>query len=141
MKQKNIYKTTKKITISGSAGYDLADKCDLPFVQEVYATSLLIKQNMPDLNVAIELGGEDAKVIFFDNGIDERMNGSCVAGTGSFIDQMSILLNMSNEELDKASLRANRWFLLVVFDEKMTKKILVNLYNTYNIYKKRYKIA
>ena len=63
---------------------------------------------MPDVNVAIELGGEDAKVIFFDNGIDERMNGSCAGGTGSFIDQMTILLNMSNEELDKASLRANR---------------------------------
>lgn len=97
-----------KIAISGSAGLGLAEKCNLPFVQEVYATSLIMKKNMPDVNVAIELGGEDAKVIFFDNGIDERMNGSCAGGTGAFIDQMAILLNMTNEELDKASLQANK---------------------------------
>ena len=97
-----------QITISGSAGLGLAEKCDLPFVQEVYATSLIMKKNMPDVNVAIELGGEDAKVIFFDNGIDERMNGSCAGGTGAFIDQMAILLNMTNEQLDKASLEAKK---------------------------------
>ena len=97
-----------KIAISGSAGLGLAEKSSLPFVQEVYATSQLVKRQLSDVTTVIELGGEDAKVIFFDQGIDERMNGSCAGGTGAFIDQMAILLDMTNEELDQASLQAQK---------------------------------
>ena len=95
--------------ISGSAGMGVAEAAGLPFVQEVYAAGEVIKRLEPDTSVVIELGGEDAKVIFFDNGgADERMNGSCAGGTGAFIDQMAILLNMSLDEMDEASLQAKR---------------------------------
>lgn len=68
--------------ISGSAGLGLAQGAGIPFVQEVFATGEVVKQLEPDTSVVIELGGEDAKIIFFDGGIDERMNGSCAGGTG-----------------------------------------------------------
>ncbi|MGN1227612.1 MAG: BadF/BadG/BcrA/BcrD ATPase family protein, partial [Christensenellales bacterium] len=95
-----------RVAISGSAGLGLANAINLPFVQEVFATSELVKALGDDINVVIELGGEDAKVIFFENGIDERMNGSCAGGTGAFIDQMAVLMDVSNEELDELSLRS-----------------------------------
>ncbi len=96
------------VSISGSAGLGLAQQADLPFVQEVYATAETVRSLAPDTGVVIELGGEDAKVIFFTGGLDERMNGSCAGGTGAFIDQMAVLLNMSVEELDQASLSHKR---------------------------------
>ncbi|MBO4898475.1 MAG: 2-hydroxyacyl-CoA dehydratase [Clostridia bacterium] len=92
--------------ISGSGGMGLAEAAGIPFVQEVYATGEFISRTAPDTKVVIELGGEDAKVIFFDGGIDERMNGTCAGGTGAFIDQMAVLLNMSADEMDKESLKA-----------------------------------
>ena len=94
--------------ISGSAGLGLAEAAGLPFVQEVFATAEVVREKEPDASCVIELGGEDAKIIFFDNGIDERMNGSCAGGTGAFIDQMATLLNVSVDELDKLSLSAER---------------------------------
>lgn len=94
--------------ISGSAGLGMAEASGVPFVQEVYATSEAIRRYEPDTSVVIELGGEDAKVIFFDHGLDERMNGSCAGGTGAFIDQMAVLLNMTVEEMDTASLAHKR---------------------------------
>lgn len=96
------------VAISGSAGLGMAQATDLPFVQEVYATGEVIKKREPDASVVIELGGEDAKVIFFSGGVDERMNGTCAGGTGAFIDQMAILLDMTVDEMDKASLLAER---------------------------------
>ena len=66
--------------ISGSAGLGLAEAAHLPFVQEVYATGEVVRVLEPDTSVVIELGGEDAKVIFFQGGTDERMNGTCAAG-------------------------------------------------------------
>jgi len=96
------------VAISGSAGLGVAQAADLPFVQEVYATGEVIKKLLPDTSVVIELGGEDAKVIFFDGGIDERMNGSCAGGTGAFIDQMAVLLNMDVNEMDEISLKHTR---------------------------------
>lgn len=96
--------------ISGSAGLGMAQAADIPFVQEVYATGETVKKMQPDTSVVIELGGEDAKVIFFDGFMDERMNGSCAGGTGAFIDQMAILLNMTVDELDAASLCATRLY-------------------------------
>ena len=79
--------------ISGSAGLGLAEGAGVPFVQEVFATGEVVRRLEPDASAVIELGGEDAKIIFFDGGIDERMNGSCAGGTGAFIDQMATLLN------------------------------------------------
>ena len=95
-----------RITVSGSAGMGLADAAGLAFIQEVYATGEMVHRYAPDTGVVIELGGEDAKVIFFDGGIDERMNGSCAGGTGAFIDQMAVLLDTTVDEMDKMSLEA-----------------------------------
>lgn len=92
------------VAISGSAGLGLAQNMGIPFVQEVFATSEIVKTVEPDVSCVIELGGEDAKIIFFDGGCDERMNGSCAGGTGAFIDQMAVLLNVTVEELDRLSL-------------------------------------
>ena len=92
------------VSISGSAGMGLANAVGLPFVQEVFAAGEVVEKLAPDTKVVIEIGGEDAKVIFFNNGVDERMNGSCAGGTGAFIDQMAVLLNMTVDEMDTASL-------------------------------------
>ncbi|MBE6540944.1 MAG: 2-hydroxyglutaryl-CoA dehydratase [Ruminococcaceae bacterium] len=92
------------VAVSGSAGLGLAEAAEIPFVQEVWATSEVIKKMDPDTSVVIELGGEDAKIIFFDGGTDERMNGTCAGGTGAFIDQMASLLDVSPDELDVLAL-------------------------------------
>ena len=91
--------------ISGSAGLGIANAAGVPFVQEVYATGEVIKRIAPDTSAIIELGGEDAKIIFFEGGTDERMNGSCAGGTGAFIDQMATLLDMTPDEMDEISLQ------------------------------------
>jgi len=92
-------------TITGSAGLGVAKSSGLPFVQEVYATAAVVRRRIPDADAVIELGGEDAKIIFFGNSLEERMNGTCAGGTGAFIDQMATLLNVSVSELDELSLR------------------------------------
>ncbi|MCF0122151.1 MAG: 2-hydroxyacyl-CoA dehydratase [Lachnospiraceae bacterium] len=82
-----------KPVITGSGGLKLAKHLEIPFVQEVIAVSTALQHYAPQTDVAIELGGEDAKIIYFENGnIEQRMNGICAGGTGSFIDQMSSLL-------------------------------------------------
>ena len=78
--------------ITGSGGLTLAKHLEVPFTQEVVAVSTALQDYAPQCDVAIELGGEDAKIIYFTNGIDQRMNGICAGGTGSFIDQMAALL-------------------------------------------------
>ena len=98
------------LAISGSAGMGMADCAGLPFVQEVFATAETVKALEPDTDAVIELGGEDAKIIFFDGGLDERMNGSCAGGTGAFIDQMATLLDLSVEEMDRVSLEHTRLY-------------------------------
>ena len=99
-----------KIAISGSAGLGTARAAGLPFVQEVFATGEAVKMLEPDTSVVIELGGEDAKVLFLKGGTEERMNGSCAGGTGAFIDQMATLMNVTNEEMDELSLKAERLY-------------------------------
>ncbi|SDN63918.1 acyl-CoA dehydratase activase-related protein [Acetanaerobacterium elongatum] len=89
-----------EITISGSAGMGLAESCGIPFVQEVYATRIAANRLAPGTDVVIELGGEDAKILFLSGGMEVRMNGSCAGGTGAFIDQMATLLNVPLEEMD-----------------------------------------
>ncbi|MDF2590004.1 MAG: CoA-substrate-specific enzyme activase [Anaerocolumna sp.] len=78
--------------ITGSGGLTISKHLDIPFVQEVVSVSTSLQDFAPQTDVAIELGGEDAKIIYFTNGIDQRMNGICAGGTGSFIDQMATLL-------------------------------------------------
>lgn len=97
-----------KISITGSAGLGLAEASSLPFVQEVEGAFLAVKEFYPKTDVVIELGGEDAKIIFLTGGLEERMNGSCAGGTGAFIDQMSTLLDVTNATLDKMALKYNK---------------------------------
>ncbi len=94
-----------KLTITGSAGLGVASAAGIDFVQEVYATAAAVSTYVPDTDAVIELGGEDAKIIFFGGALEERMNGSCAGGTGAFIDQMATLMNLTVSELDELSLR------------------------------------
>lgn len=97
-----------QVAISGSAGLGLAEDAGIDFVQEVFATYKTVMEYEPDTDAVIELGGEDAKIIFLSGGLEERMNGSCAGGTGAFIDQMATLLNVTPEQLDQLSLRHER---------------------------------
>ena len=92
-----------QLTISGSAGMGISDTCSLPFVQEVYATRIATGRLLPQTDCIIELGGEDAKILFLTGGMEVRMNGSCAGGTGAFIDQMATLLDISLDEMDRLS--------------------------------------
>lgn len=93
-----------KLVITGSAGLGVAKQSGIDFVQEVYATAAAVTCYIPDTDAVIELGGEDAKIIFFGGALEERMNGSCAGGTGAFIDQMATLMNVTGDELDRLSL-------------------------------------
>ncbi|MBU9739003.1 2-hydroxyacyl-CoA dehydratase [Diplocloster agilis] len=88
--------------ITGSGGLTLAKHMEVPFVQEVIAVSTALQTEAPQTDVAIELGGEDAKIIYFEGGnIEQRMNGICAGGTGSFIDQMASLLQTDASGLNE----------------------------------------
>ncbi len=89
------------VALSGSAGMGVAADCGIQFVQEVFATRVAANTFIPGTDVVIELGGEDAKILFLTNGLEVRMNGTCAGGTGAFIDQMATLLNVPLEELDE----------------------------------------
>ncbi len=89
--------------ITGSGAISLAKALGITFVQEVVATSGALEKNYPQTDVAIELGGEDAKIIYFKGGLDERMNGVCAGGTGAFIDQMAALLQTDAKGLNDAA--------------------------------------
>ncbi len=97
-----------RVSITGSAGLGLAERAHISFVQEVQAAFTAIRKYYPDADAAVELGGEDAKIIFITGGTEQRMNGSCAGGTGAFIDQMATLLNITVDEMDKLSLRAEK---------------------------------
>jgi predicted CoA-substrate-specific enzyme activase len=92
-----------KLAITGSAGLGLSKDAGCEFVQEVFATRISVETFLDNIDAVIELGGEDAKILFLTGGTEERMNGSCAGGTGAFIDQMASLLNVSLEELDTLS--------------------------------------
>lgn len=94
--------------ITGSAGLGLSQRSGVAFVQEVQAAFTAIRNYYPDADAAVELGGEDAKIIFVTGGTEQRMNGSCAGGTGAFIDQMATLLNVTVPEMDELSLKAER---------------------------------
>jgi len=81
------------VIITGSGGLSLSTLLDIPFEQEVIACSKAVETYIPETDVAIELGGEDAKITFYGSAVEQRMNGTCAGGTGAFIDQMAVLLN------------------------------------------------
>ncbi|MBQ7984190.1 MAG: 2-hydroxyacyl-CoA dehydratase [Bacteroidales bacterium] len=92
-----------KMTLSGSAAMGLAERCSLPFIQEVVALNNFASNIQDNLHTIIDIGGEDAKIIFLEKDAlpDMRMNGNCAGGTGAFIDQMAAILNMTIAEMDE----------------------------------------
>ena len=106
--QKKFPEAQFRVCITGSAGLGLAQSAGIAFVQEVHAAFLAVKADYPNADVMIELGGEDAKMIFLTGGVEQRMNGSCAGGTGAFIDQMASLLGISADAMDELSLKAEK---------------------------------
>ena len=98
------------LALSGSAGMGLAEDAAIPFVQEVYATNLSVKAFIPGTDTVIELGGEDAKILFLSGGMEVRMNGTCAGGTGAFIDQMAALMNVEADQLESLSQKHERTY-------------------------------
>ncbi len=102
-----LYDTFKDIQttvfITGSGGLSLSTVLGIPVEQEVIACSTAVEALIPDTDVAIELGGEDAKITFYGATIEQRMNGTCAGGTGAFIDQMAVLLNTDAQGLNEAA--------------------------------------
>ena len=98
------------LCVSGSAGMGLAEDLGIPFVQEVYATRTAVVKYVPGTDVVIELGGEDAKILFLSGSMEVRMNGSCAGGTGAFIDQMATLLDITPGELNEIAGKAERTY-------------------------------
>ena len=92
-----------QVKITGSGSINLGKALGIDFVQEVVAVATALKSAAPQTDVAIELGGEDAKIIYFKGGLEERMNGVCAGGTGSFIDQMAALLQTDATGLNEAA--------------------------------------
>ncbi|MDR1543822.1 MAG: hypothetical protein LBS50_05330 [Prevotellaceae bacterium] len=99
-----------QFAITGSAGMGVAERTQIPFVQEVVAAIEVIEWLYPDTRTLIDLGGEDAKIVFFEHGKqpDIRMNGSCAGGTGAFIDQMADLLNITPAKLGQKAAEYNK---------------------------------
>ncbi|MCL2878281.1 MAG: 2-hydroxyglutaryl-CoA dehydratase, partial [Acidobacteria bacterium] len=95
-----------RLTISGSVGMGLAHSLGLPFVQEVISALTFVRRRYPDISTLIDIGGEDAKIIYLkrDGGVDLRMNGACAGGTGAFLDQMAILLGVGMDDMNALAL-------------------------------------
>ena len=106
------YGSRAELAISGSAGMGMAESVGVPFVQEVFATRVATQKLAPGTDVVIELGGEDAKILFLTGGMEVRMNGSCAGGTGAFIDQMATLLKMTADEMDEAAQTAEKTYTI-----------------------------
>ena len=92
-----------KISVTGSGAIDVSKYLDIPFVQEVVASTAAIEKFIPDTDVVIELGGEDAKITYLSGNLEQRMNGSCAGGTGAFIDQMAVLMKTDAAGLNELS--------------------------------------
>lgn len=111
----NIFKNAEKIlrnssidiVITGSGGLGISEKLGVNFVQEVIACTTTVENIIPETDVAIELGGEDAKITYFGESIEQRMNGTCAGGTGAFIDQMAVLLQTDAEGLNNLAKEYN----------------------------------
>ena len=97
-----------ELCMTGSIGMGVAEKCEIPFIQEVVAATRYVKESCPQISSMIDIGGEDAKVVIFKDGkpVELRMNGNCAGGTGAFIDQMAILMGAEVSELNELALNA-----------------------------------
>ena len=95
------------IALTGSGAMSASTFLDLPFIQEVVSCKRAVEKYIPQTDVVIELGGEDAKIIYFDKSIEQRMNGTCAGGTGAFLDQMASLLDTDTEGLNELSKKHN----------------------------------
>ncbi len=94
-------KNSFQIALTGSGAMFVSKALDLPFIQEVISCKRAVEKYIPKTDVVIELGGEDAKIIYFDKSIEQRMNGTCAGGTGAFLDQMALLLDTDTEGLNE----------------------------------------
>lgn len=103
---------TAAVALSGSAGMGIAEDCGIDFVQEVYATRVAANTFLPGTDVIIELGGEDAKILFLSGGMEVRMNGTCAGGTGAFIDQMATLLNVPLDKLNELAAQHEKTYTI-----------------------------
>ncbi|MEG1849919.1 MAG: BadF/BadG/BcrA/BcrD ATPase family protein, partial [Oscillospiraceae bacterium] len=111
--QHNILRgASAMLAISGSAGMGMAEGCGIAFIQEVFATRIAMRRLLPEADCAIELGGEDAKILFLTGGLEVRMNGSCAGGTGAFIDQMATLLDSTPEQMNEEARRAGQIYTI-----------------------------
>lgn len=108
--QKDFPNDKFKIMITGSAGLGIANTSGIDFTQEVYAAFVAVNKSYPSADVVVELGGEDAKIIFLTGGVEQRMNGSCAGGTGAFIDQMATLLGVTPDELNDMALNSTKLY-------------------------------
>lgn len=126
---KQFLKYPVKIVLTGSAALNLAETLKTDFVQEVVAATAFLKAQDETVDVAIELGGEDSKIIFLSHGVELRMNEACAGGTGAFIDQMATLLNMSPTELNEQSLQAENTYPIAARCGVFAKTDLVALLN------------
>ena len=97
---------TARLAISGSAGIGIAESCGIQFVQEVFAEKICTEKLHPGTDAVIELGGEDAKILFLGRHFDARMNDSCAGGTGAFIDQMAALLHVETAQMNELAQQA-----------------------------------
>ncbi|MDE5775429.1 MAG: 2-hydroxyglutaryl-CoA dehydratase, partial [Treponemataceae bacterium] len=95
------------VKVTGSGGLSVGQWLGVPFIQEVIAATTAVRKIIPQTDVVIELGGEDAKITYFTGGVEQRMNGTCAGGTGAFIDQMAALLETDAEGLNKLAANAN----------------------------------
>ena len=100
---KDFPENTFTMSLTGSGAIEIAKILDISFIQEVISCKSAVEKLIPQTDVVIELGGEDAKIIYFDKFIEQRMNGTCAGGTGAFLDQMASLLNTDTDGLNELS--------------------------------------
>jgi len=98
-----------RIYMTGSAGIGISSWLEIPFMQEVIASTRAIERTVPDTDVAIELGGEDAKITYLSHAVEQRMNGTCAGGTGAFIDQMASLMETDPKGLNDLARKQSRF--------------------------------
>ena len=111
-KEDAIRRMRFRFALTGSAGMGIAQRLQLPFVQEVIAAATAVKKLIPQTDTMVELGGEDAKIMYFGSAPEERMNGVCAGGTGAFIDHMAALLNTDAKGLNDLAANAKRIYTI-----------------------------
>ena len=98
------------VAVTGSAGIELASALGVPFIQEVMATTYAVQDELPQADAFIELGGEDAKVVYLTDGLEQRMNATCAGGTGGFIDTIAFMLGVSSREMSSLAMGATKTY-------------------------------